>query len=72
MRHFYVSIFRKVESEKNSSLQRIMHSVLTGRMLLYLRQYERRNVHGDGLTDSGDVSTVLEFRRYTSTTAADG
>ena len=41
-------------------------------MLLYLRQYERRNVHGDGLTDSGDVSTVLEFRRYTSTTAADG
>ena len=48
-----------------------MHSILTGRMLLYLREYERRTIHGDPLADSGGFSAVLEFRRNISTTAAD-
>ena len=48
-----------------------MHSILTGRMLLYIREYERRTIHGDGLEESGGFSTVWEFRRNISTTAAD-
>jgi hypothetical protein len=61
-----------VKVKNISRLQRIMHAVLTGRMLLYLREYEHRNVHGDGLVDSGGVPMSLEFRQNASTTAADG
>jgi hypothetical protein len=44
-----------------SSLQSVMHSVLTGRMLLQLRQYERRNVRGGGRTELSGVTLPLEF-----------
>ncbi|KIM78598.1 hypothetical protein PILCRDRAFT_11064 [Piloderma croceum F 1598] len=43
-----------------SFLQRIMHSVLTGRMLLQLRQYDRKS---DGVTELMDVSIPMEFVR---------
>jgi len=46
-----------------TTFQRIMHSVLTGRMLLQLRQYERKIIHGDGLTELIAVSRPLEFRQ---------
>ncbi|KIM76667.1 hypothetical protein PILCRDRAFT_826071 [Piloderma croceum F 1598] len=44
-------------------LQPIMHSVLTGRMLLQLRGYERRNIHGDGVTEFLGVCTPIQFMR---------
>ena len=40
-----------------------MHSVLTGRMLLQLRQYERENVRGEGMTELTDVFIPVEFVR---------
>jgi len=40
-----------------------MHSVLTGRMLLQLRQYERENVHGEGVTELTDDSVPIELVR---------
>ena len=40
-----------------------MHSVLTGRMLLQLRQYERENVHGEGVTALTDDLAPMEFVR---------
>ena len=43
-----------------------MHSVLTGRMLLQLRQYESKIVHGDGLTELIAISRPLEFCHTTT------
>jgi hypothetical protein len=53
------------------SLQRIMHSVLTGRMLLQLRQYERRIIRGDGPTELSGVTIPLEFVQKTTTVTGD-
>ena len=49
-----------------------MHSMLTGRMLLQLRQYEHMNVHGEGLTLLSGVAVPLEFIQNPITTADDG
>jgi len=40
-----------------------MHSVLTGCMLLQLRQYEREKVHGEGVAELTDVLIPMEFVR---------
>ena len=48
-----------------------MHSVLTGRMLLQLRQYERRNVRGGGRTELSGVTLPLEFMQKPTTAADD-
>jgi hypothetical protein len=53
------------------SLQRIMHSVLTGRMLLQLRRYEHRNIHGDGMTELLDEFTPIQCMRNNITTTDD-
>jgi len=54
-----------------SFLQRIMHSVLTGRMLLQLRKYEHRHIRDDRLTAFNDVTMPLEFMRKITTAAED-
>ena len=54
-----------------SSLQRIMHSVLTGRMLLQLRKYEHRHIRSEGLTEFNDVTMSLEFMQKTTTAVED-
>jgi len=46
-----------------TTFQRIMHSILTGRMLLQLRQYEHKIVHGEGLMELVAISRPLEFRQ---------
>ncbi|KIM80500.1 hypothetical protein PILCRDRAFT_534676 [Piloderma croceum F 1598] len=48
--------------------QGILHSVLTGRMLLQLRQYEHK---GHGVTEITSVSAPLEFVRNPITSAGD-
>jgi len=54
-----------------SFLQRIMHSVLTGRMLLQLRKYEHRHIRSEGLTEFNDVTMSLEFMQKTTTAVED-
>ena len=44
-----------------SSLQRIMHSVLTGRMLLQLRACEYGHVRSERSTELNDAPAPLEF-----------
>jgi hypothetical protein len=53
------------------SFQRIMHSVLTGRMLLQLRRYERNNIHGDGVTELLGACTPIQLMQNNITTSDD-
>jgi hypothetical protein len=61
-----------MKTQNVSSMQRIMHFVLTGRMLLHLRQYERRNVHGDGMSEFIGMSIPMEFMGNNISTSDDG
>jgi hypothetical protein len=49
-----------------------MHSVLTGRMLLKLRQYEHKIVGGGGRTELTGVSISLEFMHPVTSVSSGG
>jgi hypothetical protein len=58
----------RIDDVNPSSPQGILHSVLTGRMLLQLRQYEHK---GRGLTELTSISAPLEFVRNPIASAGD-